>query len=181
MKYIQMRKVLTQKPGMAATMQRLRQWALTPATEWRDCPRWAGTTSASGTPPTTGTTGASSACSRRAAPGGRCTPRRSAWPSCWNLLHLGSRPPHQLQPRADQPTSPAQALVDPHRLRFWKILLKLKPTIDTSLVKKIDTIQNCGIWPWSWLDRPGALVPWGRVPVARLSDGSWCNQGWTHF
>ena len=28
---------------------------------------------------------------------------------------------------------------------------------------------------------PGALVPWGGVPVARLSDGSWSNEGWTDF
>ena len=87
------------KPGTEATTRRSKRWAWTGVTEWNASPRWAGTTSASGTPPTTGTrrlamdwliiktptgtTAASNACWRRAAQGERYTRRRWALPTSW--------------------------------------------------------------------------------------------------
>ena len=158
-------------------MQPSKRWVWTPATELSAYPLWAGTTSASGTPPTTGTTGVSSACSRRAARGGRSSPRRSGWPSCWNLRRLGSRPPRRSRRRAGRPTLPAPALADPHRLRFWStdLLPKtknlqtrhlsfcLKPTI-TGLVN----ITWCNMMLWNSTN--SIQVRWYREGESQLLD-----------
>ena len=156
-------------------MQPSKRWVWTPATELSAYPLWAGTTSASGTPPTTGTTGVSSACSRRAAPGGRSSPRRSGWPSCWSLRRPGSRPPHRSPRREGRPTSPAPALADRHHLRFWSTIWSFaKYGSSECHLSQHDIVE---------LNQsdPGALVPRGGIPAARLRDGSRGDQGWTHF
>ncbi len=71
--------------------------------------RWAATTSASRTRPTTGTTATSAAWWSPPAAAPSSTPRRSAWRCYWSPRRRGCCPPPPPPPRAAPSTSPAQA------------------------------------------------------------------------